>query len=292
VPRELTGHPDAETLAEYLDGGPAEPERSHVEAHLIACADCRTIVAEAAAFSTSNATAASSGARGSRSSVQPFRSRSTIVGVATALAAAALLVFAVRLVRPDWLGLGNIRNDREWRDLIAAVDAESTRPIDARLSGGFGYRPPPPVVRGVAGGEQSPAIRIAVAGIEQRAGARSLDDQSALATAVLVAGEEDRAITILESVVNARPADAAALSDLGAAYLARAKHGSTADVQKASTVLDRALRAKPDSPEALFNRALAAQLTDPASARAAWTAYLAVDSRSPWADEARRRQEQ
>jgi Flp pilus assembly protein TadD len=144
----------------------------------------------------------------------------------------------------------------------------------------------------VAGGEQSPAIRIAVAGIEQRAGARSLDDQSALATAVLVAGEEDRAITILESVVNARPADAAALSDLGAAYLARAKHGSTADVQKASTVLDRALRAKPDSPEALFNRALAAQLTDPASARAAWTAYLAVDSRSPWADEARRRQEQ
>jgi tetratricopeptide (TPR) repeat protein len=291
VPTELTGHPDAETLAEYLEGGPAGPERSRVQAHLIVCGDCRTMVADAAAFSASNTASTSSGAHVGRSSARSFR-RSTIVGVATALAAAALLVLAVRLVRPDWLGRSDIRNDREWHDLIAAADAQPTRPIDARLSDGFGYRPPPPVVRGLAGREQTPALRIAVAGVEQRAGgAPSLDDQAALAVALLVAGEVDRAITLLESVVNARPTDATALNDLGAAYLTRAQHGSNADLQKASAVLDRALRAKPDFPEALFNRAIAAELSDPSTARAAWTAYLAVDSQSPWAAEARRRQQ-
>jgi hypothetical protein len=291
VPPELTGHPDAETLAEYLGGGPAEPERSRVQAHLIACADCRIMVADAAAFSASNTTSTSSGVHDRRASVHPFRSRSIIAGVVTALAAAALVVFAVRLVRPDWLGRGGVRSDREWHDLIAAANAEPTRPIDARLSGGFGYRPPPPVVRGLRAGEPSPALRIAVAGVEQRVGgAQSLDDQAALAAALLVGGEIDRAITILESVVNARPTDAAALSDLGAAYLARAQHGSSADLQRASAVLDRALRVTPDFHEALFNRAIAAELTDPSTARAAWSAYLAVDHQSPWAAEARRRE--
>ena len=52
VDHERSGCPDQEELASYLDGRLATEGREAVEAHLLECADCRTVVVEAGAIAT------------------------------------------------------------------------------------------------------------------------------------------------------------------------------------------------------------------------------------------------
>jgi CHAT domain-containing protein len=84
----------------------------------------------------------------------------------------------------------------------------------------------------------------------------------------------------------------AAISDLAAAYLARGiETASQDDLHEAIDQARRAVQAGA-GPEALFNLAEALDHWDgaaPSSRRDAWNAYLAADSKPPWADIARRR---
>jgi len=109
----------------------------------------------------------------------------------------------------------------------------------------------------------------------------------------LLAGSADEGLQALERATVAGPGDPRALSDLGAAYLARGVAGGDGnDVAEALETIDRALVAAPDLLEARFNRALALdEMPLPGEAARAWQAYLELDAQSPWAAEARGRLE-
>src|SRR6185436_17521590 len=97
------------------------------------------------------------------------------------------------------------------------------------------------------------------------------------------------AVLMLEVMSRRLPNDAKVLSDLSAAYLVLAeRNNSKEDASLALSAANRALEIDRLMPEALFNRALALQTSGmTADARIAWQAYLTIDDRSGWADEAR-----
>jgi tetratricopeptide (TPR) repeat protein len=94
---------------------------------------------------------------------------------------------------------------------------------------------------------------------------------------------------MIERAVEQSGPHAHMLSDLSAAYLARAaRDHRSQDLTRALAVVDRAVKADPALPEALFNRALVLErLSLGDEARAAWDDYLRVDDQSAWASEAR-----
>lgn len=106
----------------------------------------------------------------------------------------------------------------------------------------------------------------------------------------LLEGNEDAAIAELERASSLRPGDAELLSDLGAAYYQKA--GKTDDPQfyaQAFESFSKGLERKASDQVLLFNKALGAQrIAAPHVEQEAWEAYLRVDSRSGWANEARR----
>jgi tetratricopeptide (TPR) repeat protein len=283
-------HPDAERLAEYVDGVLAADLRADVETHLTECADCRNVVAETMAFTAAEqaeaqatATVIAAGAR-----VVPFRSRRLIVGVAGGLAAAAALVLVVRVG-----GVFGPRGDRpELRELVAAVSNEPTRPVEGRLTGGFTYAPPPSPTRGAGDRDVSPDVRIAAAKIEKLAQEKDTpENRAALGLAYLITGDPDKAVWALEQSVAQRPDNDQYQADLSAAYLARAQKLDRAeDLPKALAAAERAIKINPARVEGWFNRAVALErLHMTNDARTAWRDYLERDKDLRWADEARRR---
>jgi CHAT domain-containing protein len=129
--------------------------------------------------------------------------------------------------------------------------------------------------------------------------AQAGDDPAALHTLALldlIDGDErgkalDRSITSLRRLAAVAGRPAPVLADLAGALIVRAERTQAPrDLLEASALAEEALRHDPKHPAALYNAALALDrfgLVDE-SARA-WGAYLAVDARSGWADEARRR---
>jgi len=103
----------------------------------------------------------------------------------------------------------------------------------------------------------------------------------------------DRPISYLEMISRTAPPDADVLADLSAAYLARAaRTGDGADALRAVDAAARAVERDPRAPAARFDEALALQAVGlDGQADSAWTAYLAIDSTTRWADEARQRRE-
>ena len=289
---EQRRHPEAERLAEYADGVLDAESRAEVDQHLADCADCRAVVMETMAFLESNPAIPASAAP----KVVPFRLRRWVRSVTVGLAAAAALVLAIRVARPEWVsGLFGPRTDRpELQELIAAVASEPTRPVEGRLSGGFKYGPPPSATRGTGDREASPDVRIAAARIEKVAGEReTAEARAALGAALLVLGDTNNGVLALEAAAQMSPDNAFIQNDLTAAYLARSRReGGAQDLARAISAAGLALKSNPDLIEALFNRALGLEMLGPASAaRDAWNAYLKRDASSAWADEARRRLE-
>jgi len=184
----------------------------------------------------------------------------------------------------------------EVASLASALGAR--RPTQARLTGGFRYAPWTGTERGAeatTGVTSWRVLPVAVLGAVRAAedAAASSDvprTHAAWGTAMLIAGDVDKAVSLLESAAARAKEDAQIHSELAAAYLTRAERFDQPDYwMKGLAAAERARRLREDLPEALFNRALAMEnvgLLDPA--RAAWKDYLAVDGRSPWADEARR----
>jgi CHAT domain-containing protein len=270
--------PDAEQLAEYVDGRLSAVEREALEAHLLTCSACRAVAVESAVFVT--------GVAGARPRRLRFPAGRWVAAVAGGLAAATL-VLAIRLAGSNgWFKPSATRP--ELAELIEALSHEPTRPIEGRLAGGFPYAAPPIVQRG-AESEVAPSVAVAAARIRQRSGAGSPDHDAALGIAYLALHDYGRAIDVLEQAVRQRPADAEFVNDLSAAYLARAKFQARADdLPRALDMAERALASRPRFAEAQFNRALALEaLHLDMEAEAAWTACQSLEgSSSRWSEEA------
>ena len=262
--------PSLETIGAFVDGRFKDREREVIADHLASCETCYFVFSEAA---RTRVTAQA------KSNVVSFQPRRMTWRITAGLAAAATIVLAVNL----WGPRGN--GDQQALDrLVAAVG--TARTFDARLTGGFAYAP----VRAVRGSNDSanlsPDVRIAIAEIEKQHAAQPI-----AATAALISGDPNRAISILEAASKANPTDAKILSDLSAAYLTQASVTSNTEAaSRALAMANRALEIDRLMPEAMFNRALALQTIGQIDdARTAWQAYLTIDDRSGWADEARTR---
>lgn len=206
-------------------------------------------------------------------------------------AAAAALVAATAGVAGWWLHVGRSRPaDVRVESLTGIVER---RPVVPRFHGAEWKPRPNDRVRGPNAATLEPGAwhyqksldEARVAAGESPAGAQL----QRLGAAYVLAGNADEGLQTLQRATAAVPDDAQALSDLGAAYLARGiARDDGNDMAQALETIDRALEAAPDSLEAKFNRAVALQeLPLPNEAARAWQAYLDLDSRSDWAREAR-----
>jgi tetratricopeptide (TPR) repeat protein len=306
----------AETVASYVDGTLPASERESVELHLAGCADCRELLTEAFAataaldaegiaaeeFPAATAEEAESPPRRPSDPVRlvdgagprqaGFSRRLQLAGGALlALAAAALFVIALD---PSWLR--DLRRgggaSPELRELVAAVGGN--RLVEPRLSGGFAWGPPPPVLRsGNAERPLTPDVQIAIARVEKAAGADPAPaNLHALGAAQLLGGDVDAAIASLRRAADARPEQARIWNDLAAAYLTRAgRRPVEGDVANAIVAAERATDVEATLAEAWFNLALARDAAgQTAQAQEAWRRAAALEpATSGWHDEAIRR---
>jgi CHAT domain-containing protein/tetratricopeptide (TPR) repeat protein len=132
-----------------------------------------------------------------------------------------------------------------------------------------------------------------------RHAAQARDDPASLHTLAildLVANDErgkalDRSIAVLERLAILSDHPAPVLADLAAALIVRSERTQAPrDLLEAYEAAEEAVSNEPRNLAALYNRALALDrfgLVDEVAS--AWEAYLAVDSATGWADEARRR---
>jgi tetratricopeptide (TPR) repeat protein len=277
-------HPEAERLAEYVDGLLEVEARRELERHFADCADCRAVVMETMAFLDGNP-ADATGAP----TVVPFRSRSWVRGLAAGLGVAAAITLAIRVAPPE--GLFGRRGVRpEFQALVAAVSGEQTRLVEGRLTGGFTYAPPPSPTR--ARSEPRTQNLGLLAAVEARKSAAAADPTGenlhALGVAQLLLGQYDEALETFARAVPLLSRNAPLQSDIASAYLARAETGvNRADAEHAMAAADAALAIEPRFPPALFNRALAAErTTSPALSAAAWSAFIDAEADQRWKDEA------
>jgi hypothetical protein len=256
--------PEPERLASYIDGTLAPAERTILDHHLVACAECRDIVADTMAATPSLVDA---------------RRRSPVVKwIAAAgglVAAAATFVVMLRTPAPRL-------HVSEMAPLVSIVGAH--RPLEPRLAE-FPYAPTPVVTRGPAEAANFELAARADQIREEIAGRTGDPANAARGVLYLLLGKPDDAVKWLELASSSPSVTPQMWSDLAAAYLAR---GAAGDFERALAAADRAVTAKPDMLEGSFNRALALEaLGRRADAAAAWNAYLSHDSASAWAAEAR-----
>ncbi len=176
----------------------------------------------------------------------------------------------------------------ELRDLMASLEAQPTRPVKGRLTGGWSYAPSRPLARGAGERHAPPDVLIAAANIQKAAAADdSPTNRAALGVAHLVIGDVDRAVEALQEAVQRDDGNARFLSDLAAALMARAETGANGeDWAAALDAAARAIKLDPAQVEAHFNRALALEglrLTD--QAIDARVAYHRVEAGGKWVDE-------
>jgi hypothetical protein len=265
--------PSDEDIAAYLDGRLTMGARASVEAHIADCENCRTLFAASAAVADSSPIAVPE-LRQARASLRYG------LPAALAVAAAALIVVTVDGGRSRPTALRSA--------LVQAVG--SSRPLEARLSGGFHWGSYGGGLRSGSDRQLPPDLRIRLAEAEataQELATPAADWESALAR--LIGGDPDRAIAQLHAVRGPVQNTPEFLNDLAAAYLTRGQHSpSISDARAAVDLTRRAIVLKPRFREALFNHALALErVGDAAAARDAWNVYVREDAGSPWAREAR-----
>jgi CHAT domain-containing protein len=109
--------------------------------------------------------------------------------------------------------------------------------------------------------------------------------------AEMLAWDPEAAIVTLTRALDAKPGDPELQADLGMAYALRAEaQGRDVDYGQAIEHLSRALKAKPNYLEAIFNRAVVYErMYLYEEALKEWRRYLELDPRGGWAEEAKRR---
>lgn len=265
-------HIHPQKLAHLAEGRLARNELPEVLVHLEACSDCTEQLEMA------------NDVLAEEVKLTPHRVQS---GWWTTLAAAVILTIV-----GTGIFYGTRRDDVGIGQLVALVP-QSERLVEPRLTGGFAwaeYRGPQR-----ANGDDDDTKKMKLVGAAGEARERAEKDPSAGAqhtagVAMLLVDRSDEAIRVLQLATRKAPNDAAAWSDLAAAqYAAAVRLRRSSLFPEALASADSALRIDPKHPEALFNRALILQrLGLREEARAAWQAYLNVDSSSQWAAEAQR----
>jgi tetratricopeptide (TPR) repeat protein len=207
--------------------------------------------------------------------------RRVIVPLRTWLARAAAIILAMGV---GWLGwdLGLAPNPAR---LIATAYTER-RPFDLRIPGA-GHAAVT-VQRGPAGSSlQRPAALLeaeAKIARELERNPQSVKWLDLRARAAMLDADADTAVATLERARQRAPDDAVLLADSGMAYALRENYKAGLEY------LGRAIEARPDFAEAVFNRALVYERMSlhEDSARE-WRRYLELDKAGPWHEEARQR---
>jgi CHAT domain-containing protein/tetratricopeptide (TPR) repeat protein len=289
--------PSLEVLAAHIDARLTARESQQVVEHLAVCESCFQIVAETVAFQDQEererlrATPAVIPVRRPR---RRWRLAAAPVAAAAVLAV-VLLAPGTRQLLDRFSPFGRIRSE-----LVSAAPA--TRLLVPRLAG-FPYTPvSDPMrasaadegdldgVRAVSGqlskklNEERTVARLHGYGLSQLLLHRWTPAVTTLQEAVTLETGEPVAVRAL-----AASHDAQLLSDLSAAYYARAVHESQhQDFVSALSAAERALHNDRRLTEAKFNRALAIEaICLGPEARKAWQEYLLQDDDSEWAAEAR-----
>ena len=276
--RDRSDCPDLEEIAAYLDDRLTQPERAAVECHVVACEPCYDLFAEAAgALAHMPAPEVARPAR-------PFAPPKWFYG-AVGVAAAVMMAVWLRPVADPASQLNE--------HATTVVMAGEERPFDVRLSGEDRWRKPAAATRGDSRLERLPADATIALGEILRSveSGRTAPRLAALGRAQLAAGRVDDGLAALEESLALGDATPALLSDLAAGYIVRARVPErAADLAHALNALDHSLSLDGARLETLFNRAIALErLGLRQEAIAAWDQYLAKDSDSGWADEARER---
>jgi len=260
----MTRHSDAELLAAFVDGQLDQQQLQVVTAHLASCEECRSVIGEAAAFEQEVQT-----------QVKPKRA---LMAIAAAVVVAILAVPVVRL----YMHQQEISSDV--KEVRAAQEKE--RVIEARFSEQDIYAPH----RTMRGPSEQENDRLQAAAFELIADTEKDTSPAALRARAFgqVASTDTKGAHDTRGALNTlnripqEARDAATWNDFAAVYSARGEYD---DALKA---VEQALRLQPKMPEALFNKAVILRsLGKIDDADGAWKEYLAVDSQSPWAKEAR-----
>jgi CHAT domain-containing protein len=230
------------------------------------------------------------------SGLQRHRSRVVLLSLIALLAVSATGALRYYLRMPDSVDSGR-------RAKLAKI-VGNHRLTRARLSGGFAYvkcqtdSSADHLVQGLTCVEQpvtawSTADKLREFAGELRGGENAAASPSAHTAGLwdLVWGRTDNAVTQLREAVRREPSNARALNDLAVALSEHAQeHDDPSALVDAFVAADSAVRLAGSLPEAQFTIAvLLEELYLRADAAAAWKRYLEIDSRSPWASEARER---
>lgn len=267
--------PSAEVLGSFVEGRLAAGARQSVLTHVTSCEACLFVIGETAVFRRDEAAALPVE---EDSDVRPPRGGRRWVAVAAAVALGLVALTSWRLLLP--------------RDpihpLVSVARHAPFRPLEARLAD-FDHAPFSPLR---AGPLRLPEVRAAATvTIEHVRGRTSPAAVHARGIAYLLLGHVDAAVTYLAGAAAAAPGDPAMWSDLAAArYTLGTQRNDRAELHRARSAADAALRLQPDFAAALFNRALIDErLGDVAAAVAGHAACQRVDASSPWAAESRAR---
>ena len=262
--------PSDETLALFAAGDLDAETRATLLSHVEHCGECLSAVLAATAHLQEE-----------RAAQRAYAGPRWWVG---ALAAAALIgVVAIPLTRNQQPSIGS----------LVTLSPKSERVLEPRLSGGFAWAPyrgparstdPAPDVTRLKLGGAAGAV------IERGENDPGAEAQHAAGVAMVLVEKPQQAAARLEAIARTSH-DAKTWSDLAAAqYQTAVQLRQPSLLLRALADADQALRDDARLPEALFNRALILERMDrTAEARSAWQQYLAVDSNSRWAAEARER---
>jgi len=265
VPR----HPEAKTMAAFVEGTLPPSELAAVAAHLGGCDECRTVVSETARFEREEA----------REAERRFKPAWWLLAAAVVAAIAIAIPLIVMIAGRRASPIGK---------LIAAAPRQH-RSVEARLSG-FPWARLQAPARGEAKPDPADLKLAGAAGdvLDATADRRDTEAGHAKGVAYLVIGQRGDSIAALERAAHGSN-DPRAWNDLAAARFAAAttdEHPS--QLPEALADADHALRLDPNLAEARFNRALILEhLGVLDQARKAWQSYLDVDPNSAWSSEAR-----
>ncbi len=257
----MTIHPEADDLGRFVEGRLSDTERREIVAHIADCDECRILIVDSAEF------------------IEPTKTESHKWRLE--IAASLMLVTAIGA-----LTFNHFRNP------LASVEKTfgqvANRPLEARISG-FPYAPRQ-TMRGPGDGNTDPASMILKDKASELTDLSGSDAKTLHARGIgLLLSEDDPkpSIAPLQAAGELDPNNAEYQSDVAAALIAAAR-GNRQMLEGALAACDHALSIDSNSPDALFNRALALQALERPEAIAAYDRYLAVDPSSPWADEIRR----
>ncbi len=305
TPMLMTQHLTDETLAAYVDDRLDSATRQPVTEHLVTCGECREIVLMASAYQVDRESA--------KVSRRYLGLRDWVAGIG-AVAVAAMIVIAAQpnpmvlraffdklLKAPEYAWNQTARvllRVPDVDDVVAASGNVRERPSDGRLAGGFAYSAKPSTMRGSEKelgdlGNKAKLLELRMKLEETKR------DPHALGLVRLLTAENGKrdvsdavdALEIAYHQASGKERDAVAI-DLAAALITYARwsgHDKN-NHARALELSNDVLKRRPQSPEALWNRAVAiASLNRDDEALRAFDDYLKVDSTSNWADEARER---